>query len=93
MEAIVEVFNLLNTDKSSRPPRAYTGEYDEPTLRLNPRRTWFPTRSGLFRVESRITRSGFVSIVSCGNDEWTGAVGVGNDRYWDFVNSFYYCGL
>ena len=31
--------------------------------------------------------------ISCGNDEWTGAVGVGNDRYGDFVNSFYYFGL
>ena len=31
--------------------------------------------------------------ISCGNDEWTGAVGVGNDRYGDLVNSFYYFGL
>ena len=26
--------------------------------------------------------------ISCGYNEWAGAVGVGNDRYWDFVNSF-----
>ena len=31
--------------------------------------------------------------ISCGNDEWAGAVEVGNDRYWDFVDSFYYFGL
>ena len=31
--------------------------------------------------------------ISCGNDEWTEAVGVGNDRYRDLVNSFYYFGL
>ena len=28
--------------------------------------------------------------ISCGNDEWTGAVRMGNDRDWDSVNSFYY---
>ena len=31
--------------------------------------------------------------ISCGNDEWAGTVRVGNDRYWDFVNSFYYFGV
>ncbi len=31
--------------------------------------------------------------ISCGNDEWIGGVGVGNDRYWNLVNSFYYFGL
>ena len=31
--------------------------------------------------------------ISCGNDEWAGTVRVGNDRYGDFVNSFYYFGL
>ena len=31
--------------------------------------------------------------IRCGHNEWAGAVGEGNDRYWDFVNSFYYFGL